>query len=217
MAIFLEKHGLAYFSVPKCACSTLKRLLFQLENEFPFHMYRANGRLVHIHSVYPTHRMNQSSRKQAEGMYKFAVVRDPVSRILSCYRNRVVFRGELSRNHIQGVKRFSGLPPDPDLSTFIKHLERYRLISRPIAHHSQKLSYFLGKNPNWFDKIYDIRQTDELIQDLGNRVGNLPPIERSQIGGPKVSRADLSLQEINKIHKIYNEDYKIFGRFFDDS
>ena len=216
MAIFLEKQDVAYFSVPKCACSTLKRLFFQLENDFPFRMYRTNGELVHIHTVYPTHRMSRQARRRAEGMFKFAVVRDPVSRILSCYRNRVVYRKELSAKHIQGVKRLAGLPPDPDLSTFVKNLERYRMISRPIAHHSQNLSYFLGNTPDWFDKIYDIRKVDDLMQDLRERVGELPEVERSQMGGPKVSIADLSEQEIAKIRKMYAEDYKLFGKYFED-
>jgi hypothetical protein len=54
MGCHLDRYGLSYFPVPKCACSSLKAFFFELENGRPFQNYRANGKVIHIHHVYRT-------------------------------------------------------------------------------------------------------------------------------------------------------------------
>lgn len=214
MTVHLDKYGISYFSVPKCACSSLKHWFFEIENGFEFRTYRANGEIRHVHNAaYPSRQFNRRLRKRAAGNWRFAVVRDPVQRLLSCYGNRVVQLRELGELKVAGRRR-RNLMLDPDLHTFVAHLGDYRRLSPSIAHHTRRLTFFLGKRPAWFDRIYDISELPTMIADVAERVGEVPELRRVKSDGAKFTVDMLSDEEIGKIRRFYADDYRIYGPFF---
>lgn len=54
MTVHLWDHKLTYVAVPKVACTSVKHAFFQIGNGRAFEDYVANGRYVHIHTLYPT-------------------------------------------------------------------------------------------------------------------------------------------------------------------
>jgi hypothetical protein len=197
MGCHLDRYGLSYFPVPKCACSSLKAFFFELENGRPFQNYRANGKVIHIHHVYRTLPFETTRHRAGANDWKIAVVRDPVARLLSCYSNRVLHHRELDGIDLSIRDRIAGLVRRPDIGTFVDLLPRYRELSPSMHHHSAPHVEFLGLDPAYFDRVYRIDQLDTLVADVAGRVGTAPALQRLQMGGPKLKEDELSWQKPN--------------------
>ena len=210
----LYEHKLSYFSVPKCACTSLKHFFFTIENGFAFRDYQANGRPMHIHNaVYQSDAFEAYPHKRIADHWKIAVVRDPLERVLSCFSNRVLHHRELERIELSEEDRERGLTREPDLTTFVKNLERYMDIAPTIAHHAGSLTHYLGRDAAYFDRIYSMDELGALVDEVAARVGAVPELQSLQRGGPKFRVSDLALAEQDHLRRLYAEDYDIFGKF----
>jgi len=215
MGVHLYRHGISYFSVPKCACTSLKNFFFEVENGYPFRGFVANGRQRHIHNAaYPSRPFEREAHAEMEGHWKTAVIRDPVSRILSCWANRVVGFRCLADIDIPEADREAGVVPDPDLATFIGFFWRYRRLSPEIHHHALPMTHFLGTDPSYYDALFTIAEVDGLVSAVRERVGAVPELPRMQTSGVRPDRDALTPRLIEKIERIYASDYEAFGRFF---
>ncbi len=83
MTVFLWKHKLSYIAVPKVACTSVKAMLFEVENGRPFQRCVANGKVFHVHLYYPTLQFTDLPRARIADHARFALVRDPIGRFLS--------------------------------------------------------------------------------------------------------------------------------------
>lgn len=211
MTVFNEEYKISYYSVPKCACTSVKSMFFEIENGFEFRLFRVNGTVRHIHNFYNTLPFPKASQLDRDDHYRFAIIRDPVSRLLSCYSNRVVAHKELKPGLLPQEALDSGLYPDPSLSDFIENLEGYRKYSNSIRHHSNPLTFFLGDDPSYFSKLFTLGELDEMVQTVGSMTGKPLKLSHQQKGGPKLSKNDLSEREIKKLQDFYAQDYESFG------
>ena len=220
MSVFLEKFQFAYISAPKCACTSVKEMLFRIENgpgvKLPKNRKGAmelccNGRKIYIHNLYPTLEF-ESARKRLEGANtKVCIVRDPVERIASCHRNRVIGKNKLNAEVIDKFK--INAIANPDFNTFVRNLAEYRK-SPHIEHHCKPLVSFLGKNNKLYTDIFNMRQLkllEKLIQQITDTKEKLEKLQ--------VSKEDETVQTIHtetrqEIEMIYAEDYKFYGDFF---
>ncbi len=215
MAVHLFEHKLSYFSVPKIACTSLKHFFFEVENGFEFREYKASGREMHIHNAaYPCRPIAKEPRKLVRDHWKVAVVREPIGRLLSCYSHRVLYHNELDAVQLTPEDVERGMTTRPDLSTFIAHLERYSELSPSIEHHAAPMVRFLGSDAEYFDRIYRIDETGQLMEDVAERVGSSPKAQRlSRGGGLKASQ--LTDEEQERLRTYYAEDFRVFGDIID--
>jgi hypothetical protein len=216
MPIVLRKYNIAYFPVPKVACSSLKHLFFFLENGRNFENFTDEaGKKHHIHNaVYPTLSSSDDDWSCAANMHRIAVVRDPMDRFVSAYRNRVLFYKELSQTSIDaGKAQVLGLKPDPNLDEFIDRLELYRALSPVIKHHTDPQSYFVGHTLDYFNKVYRFEELDTLAADLTERIGQpvALPHEQKGIGGQLPS---ISAKRVAKMLEFYSGDYALLKRLY---
>lgn len=215
MTVHLTKYGISYFGVPKVACTSLKLFFFEVENGFAFRPFQANGVKRHIHdAAYPTVPFKNWKPDRYLGHWKIAVVRDPVQRLLSCYSNRVLDHGELDNIVLTEEDIANGMTTRPDLHKFLEHFHRYRELAPSIAHHSDRMVDFLGANADFFDRIYSIRELDQLALDVSDRVGESLQIPREQTGGPKIGQDALTSKEKKLLRRFYEEDFAAFGDYF---
>ena len=215
MPCILPEHKLSYIPVPKIACTSLKNLFYQIENGRRFETYQINGRIRDIHKLYPSMPFKDLNRTPMADHQRLAVVRDPLSRVLSCYRNRVAEKGALSEARVGPALAERNLKPDPSLSEFIGAFKRYQRVSPEVMHHSSPLSVFLGTDPSYYTKIYALSNIGEFVAHVSETVGQQLELEHLQTGGPKLSvEADMTEQERAKIRRIFAEDYQIFGEYF---
>ena len=216
MPVILKQYNIAYFPVPKVACSSIKHLLFFLEHGKNFEKYvDGAGRKHNIHnSVYPTLNTWEDDWVGAANMHRIAVVRDPVDRFISAYRSRVVHFNELSEASIDAAKAaLLGLTPDPSLDQFIDNLDLYRVLSGSIKHHTDPQSFFLGHTLEYFDRVYKFEELHELESDLRERARvqvALPHLVKGPIG----EKPSISAKRVRKIIEFYSGDYALVKGYY---
>ncbi|MFT4797266.1 MAG: chondroitin 4-sulfotransferase 11 [Candidatus Azotimanducaceae bacterium] len=95
-AILLEPYAAVYVEIPKVACSSIKVALADMLGVV------LDGPKGDPHqSTFPLATPNRESRLMFEGYFSFSFVRNPWSRLLSCYRDKVLFQAEGFTNSTQ--------------------------------------------------------------------------------------------------------------------
>ena len=215
MGVHLNALALSYFSVPKCACTTLKQFFFEWENGFPFRPFTVQGEMHHLHGLLPCRKFEREMEFTRSNFLKVTVIRDTVSRVVSCYRNRVAsWNGNKTNQRRAAEFGAVGLPTAPTVDEFVANIEAYQEASAGVKHHSRPLSFFLGTDPSFFDRIFDVSQINEFVAEVDRRTVHVPMLRRLQNGGADTKVEDLSAESVALIKEKYAEDYELFGSYF---
>lgn len=215
MPILIPCCKLAYFPIPKIACTSIKHTLFEINNGFYLRKPdqesppKKKNRKCSIHAIYQTTKYSAEEHTGLNEYKSFAVIRDPMQRILSAYSNRVLHHRALKKPAVVAALIEKQLPPNPDINEFIMQLGKYRKVSGEILSHTRPLRYFLGKDLSRFDRIYTIQQMPELARYLSEIVGREISIPRFQIGGDKQDLEMLTLEAFEKLRELCKPDYEI--------
>jgi len=114
-----------------------------------------------VHRLNPTPRFSRALLDQTAGLRRFAIVRDPVERIQSCWRNRVKMEHELTPPLVSAEALAAlDLPAEPDFPVFLARLAEYCRVSGPIPYHPEPHHVFLGPDPDAFDALFCFDATD---------------------------------------------------------
>lgn len=119
-----------YYPVPKCAGTSMRACLFEIENGFAWCGMIINGHTTHLHDYLGKAGPFQAMALPEPNWERIAIVRDPVERFLSMYRNRVLHYGDISASRMERRGVRADLPTTPDLETFVAHLAEYRKLSQ---------------------------------------------------------------------------------------
>lgn len=213
--IYLPDQDLLYIPIPKNASSSTKHALYEVEygKRFDYGLKKNDG-FEDIHDYYKKRAdafTSVNKLRNMDSLTRFAIVRDPVERLVSCYRNRVVDLGDL-RPTEAALKRV-GLPLEPDLNTFVLNLRQYRNINKVIEHHSRPQSRFLGGTLKYLDRIVPMEQIAELEEMLQRYKPGLNMLEKKS-GGTEVDTSDLSRKALNSAIRFYRKDYRLLRDFY---
>lgn len=214
MTVFLWDHKLTYVSIPKVACTSLKHMFFEVENDRPFATFSTNGKSYHIHQFYKGLDFSELPTNKIADHIRMTVLRDPVRRLLSCYSNRVLHHKELSRAKAGPKLSKAGLQPNPDLALFLDRIEEYCAAVGSIGHHARPMVDIIGRDPGYFDHIYPIERIGDFAKTAGKIIGKPLTVPHKQTGGPKLNVSDLTPAQIAGIRRRYGEDYDIWGKYF---
>lgn len=202
---------IAYWPVPKNACTSLKYAFYALRTGQNFVPLKVGSRYVyHIHRIFPSRPFQALAL--ASDWIKFAVVRDPLERLVSSYCNRVLYHSDLARHTLQLQAR--GLKLHPSFQEFVQHLDAYRAVSKSIRYHTDSQVTFLGDDPSYFDVLISVQDLPNLPSQLGIETLTLP---RKQDGGQEYKETVFSSIDAvlkDKILSDYRQDYEVFGLFF---
>lgn len=213
MVHVMPRVKLAYFPVPKIACTSIKEFLFEIGYGHPFEpTERADGTTLYIHGFIRTDAFDFLDLSRFEGFRRIAVVRDPIARLLSAYGNRVMHHGELSKDAAGPALAERGLPADPDLATFVDNLDSYRAAAPSIHHHTEPMITYLGTNPSYFTRVYRFAELGTLAKDIRTLTGVTAQMPRRQTGGPKFTASDLTSAQIERLRAFYGADYTFLER-----
>lgn len=215
MTAILPDYGVFYGAVPKVACTSIKRAFFALENDREFEPFKVNGRIRNIHDLYPTRPFDQLPQDRVSGLRRLALVRDPLDRFLSAYSNRVHKHKALSWWRFGEQLEKFGLAPDPGFEEYLDYFDKYRQASHDIYHHTLPMTFFLGSDPGYFDKLYGLRDMTAFCGDVSATAGKPFAVGRFQTEGIKIPRSSLTETQKQKIQDLYEDDYRLFGPWLD--
>lgn len=216
--IYLPDQQLIYIPIPKNACTSVKQALHEIEfgNIFntdlePYNEYQDVHDYYHKRPYAFTSIEKLQKRTDA---VRFAVIRDPVKRLISCYRNRVVELGDLEKT--SSALKSKGLPVKPDLNTFVLRLKAYRRANKSIEHHSRPQHTFLGNSLSYIDHIFLLKQM-KAVEDMLKKFKADLRIRKIKSGGVTYGLQDLSEEALEFALTFYQKDYSLFDNYFSPS
>lgn len=214
MTVILPQFRFAYFAVPKAACTTVKTILFEAENQVALSSLMLGGAPIRVHTLYPTRLFSEINKKRVASFAKLTVIRDPIERFVSAHRNRVFDKDEITNSRHAERFRKQGLSLRPSLSEFIEHIAEYRAVWG-IEHHISPLTSFLGRDPSYFDYVYDISDLGEAIQRVSEITGwTGKELTLNRSGKHRHAESELTREQRLFLEDFYAEDYEIFGKYF---
>lgn len=216
LVVTVDRLRIAYFPVPKAANTSMKHLLHSINTGENYKGMRdeVTGSHHHIHKEYGTPKFSTIKPGDYRKFFKIAIVRDPVDKVVSAWRNRVVHHKELEGMKAADKISKMGLPSKPSLNEFITNLDEYRSVSKSISIHTDPLTDFLGLSNSYFNFIFDISESSQIELFFSTLTGERTKLPRKQVGGPSVDRSQLSAALIRKLENVYESDYQVFGGAF---
>ncbi|MEM1430202.1 MAG: sulfotransferase family 2 domain-containing protein [Pseudomonadota bacterium] len=214
MVVVLKEQGLAYFIVPKSAGTSICHALHAaITGE------RFDGDVQDIHTYYPTYPVGPEDFATCRPLWKFAVLRDPVKRLLSAYQNRVIDHGDLDEAFGVSLRtRFGawrrGLSLRPGASAFFERHDAYARYSRLVRQHTLPIHRYIGSDLSYFDALYTMADLPKLAADLSARLGQEIAFERFNEGGRPPAFQDLSPAAQRKVRELTVGDYDLLSRYF---
>ena len=207
MAISVRGTDFVYFPGPKLAATSMKLALLRHNRPFVY-LYRilqsqSADEMAH-HGTYWTMPFEMVPESLKSGR-AFCIVRDPIDRFVSAYRNRILFWRD-----VEQAPDLAGIPVAPPINEFVERIAEY-FSNRHIRHHFAPMTEFYGHNADFFDRLFHIEEINRIPAYLGLKL----KIPTEQTGGPRMSRADLSSNSIRIRTDLYDADYSAFGRFFE--
>ena len=207
-----EKYHYIYFETPKVGCSTIKKTLQLLEVDDPSTL----PDWVHDKDKSPLKsplNLEKGFDKYLQGdYYKFSFVRNPYTRILSCYLDKIL-----------GPERYKRIPPlgfaSDDIITFEAFLRavKKQSVSEMDVHwmpqyillgsDNIKLD-FIGKQESFTEDLNTV--LSNIINDRVNRLEIINEIPHA-VGANARLNEYLTPQAIELINDIYDVDFRRYG------
>lgn len=195
MAVRIKGTDFVYFPVPKVGCTALKLAI--MEHNDPLKYARAEQDVERVHGWRgyrtPPWAWEWRTYVRPSSMRAFCVIRDPIDRFVSGYRNRIAHWRDLGEV--------------PDINVFALRLAEHCTGDNHIRHHFMPMVEFTGRDPSFYERVF-------LLDEIGlvpGYVGVPLTISRAQEGGPKMARSDLSPEALAHLKDFYAEDYRVWG------
>jgi hypothetical protein len=209
--------GVAYFPIPKNAGTSIRYALYELEHGKRYvpevGPVGPSGELWTLFMHYPARPFEKVDQQELAGLLKFTIIRDPIDRVLSAYKNRVLYYRELETADFSkyGLPRW--LPKKPDINTFIKYLDYYRKIPT-IGHHTRHQRVFLGPDLAFFDRIFTMQELSGVSAFLSERAGRPVILEKLRSDGPNLPLSVVSRESRRFLSIYYDIDYDLLSSYF---
>lgn len=239
MTVTLPTYRIAYTPIPKVACSSIKRAVYEVkfgEAYSPRHL-RVRLKGGRVHGVFPSKRFDAGEVARLEGYWHFAVVRDPAARIISTWSDKVMGREGLREAEMPPVRdlrsfglrtrhalrRMTGrgrvartLPLHPTLDEFVTRLDAYQAGFHVIEEHTRPAGYYLGSDLSIYDRIYRLEDLDALQDELSARIGRRIDFPRVNITrkGRKLTVDDLSDDAFTTLMDRLAPDYALLAAYY---
>ena len=219
MSIHLQNPNLSIFFAPKVASSSLKRFAYEVvHGHFDLDMNKA-GHVRKLHAIFPTLRFEKTKLSVQTDALKIAIVRDPIKRALSCYRDKVIKWKLLDNAVLESSDDAITIKGRPSFRDFVFNVDSYSKMNRFIRVHMFPQIHYIGSDVSYFDKIIPIQNISDVNILLRDTFGELPLIHHHNMTkGSDKNETDqrIHIQDDEREHLLnfYKKDYKVFGDFF---
>ncbi|MCB2136828.1 MAG: sulfotransferase family 2 domain-containing protein, partial [Rhodobacteraceae bacterium] len=158
-ALVDDKKKLLYIPIPKCGSSSVK-------NYFTAAIHgKTYGETVHFQhaDLYRTVSADEIETRYGD-YFRFALVRDPIKRLVSYYIRNVV--GGSLRREAQHQAEFLKMPTRPGPRQFAFGFHQYRQMFKDFRHHTDPICGYLDPFQGKLDRIYTMAEIGELREKL---------------------------------------------------
>lgn len=202
-ACYSRKYSFSYFRIPKAANSTITKTLFK-------HMYLNNAYLEND----PTGRKAKKrlqhipSQSQFDKSYSFTFVREPASRTLSAWLDK------LQKTHFMdkyGLHKPSDKQSPLTFSEFLKALDTRALYWNPHWAPQSSLLPFKGNGYNFIGRVETLdRDLEHVCNAVFGRFDTVKTRELARTGAANKVNELITEADRKLIYKLYEEDYDLF-------
>ncbi len=206
---------IVYQPVPKNACTTIKTMLFHADAGRPFDIAaQSSAPDGHIHHVYPTVPADAARLVHVDRYDLVVVVRDPLARFVSGYRNRIatyrdVQRSVQARPEAAQILAEAGLPAVPDINTFATRLPVYMRACGTTAHHFRPQVQYLRAALPLAARMWGMQDLAGIAALLSERAGFDVPLPHLQTAGNTLAVDPLNEGRLASLRRIYAEDWDL--------
>jgi tetratricopeptide (TPR) repeat protein len=206
-----HKYKVVFFPIPKCGCTTIKNFFYKMD---------CGKETINPHPQYTNQFKNIDPLDfdAVKDYYKFAIVRDPISRFLSYFQNNITDGESLYRTRCYAKTKnryIFGLDRNPSLDKLIENLEFYIYCFNDIRHHALCQSAYLKMPIALCDDIFTLKDLPIALEKLEKITGI--SINNRHLRKSKRSADDLyshiSPKAKEKLIKYYSEDYDLLKKF----
>lgn len=212
----IEK-GFLYVENPKVACTTIKQVLqvlsgFQLPpNEQAIH-YRSSAELF-VPNIFEY--IDELEIRDFRGVYIFSIVRDPATRLISAYKDKILrSKGKFWENYRREIRDMHCLEGDVEIS--IEHFVDYVEAKPDQSRDPHWRSQYALLNPNDIP-YHRIGRFERFEDDFREIIGNIAPedstvevLESNSTDGHLNLGVEMSAL-CARIRSIYSNDCEFFG------
>ena len=227
------RHRYLYFAVPKNACSALKYLVFHLENCPAMPAYEAlpdfvrqadafarRDDVIHIREHFPVASLtdldNESQREVLESpeFLRFAVVRNPYTRLVSAWRSKVLVCDpgfedvyKKLRGSLPGISNKSLI----SFEEFVEFIERFEDLDLCNPHWRRQTAQLLHPAIS-FNFIGTTEKIGEVLDRLQRHIGTDTPLQLSPSNASGSRKDPLFTADLaDRVYSLYRRDFDAFG------
>lgn len=208
----VDERRLAFLSVPKVACTAIKLALV-----------KARGLAVpadkslhqHVHVLPSWHREYGKLGPAQAGYHRFAFVRNPFDRLVSCYRSKILFQPTPAQSRPLYASYFFSLPTNGPFDDFARRIAK---IPDALAdgHFKSQYSLLYEQGRLMVDELGRFERFDADWRSLAERHGLEPVLEMSNesnrtAGGHGDYRHYYTEELVQLIYERYRRDVHTFG------
>ena len=205
---------IVYRPLPKAACSSVKSALALIDPRHEASRDKILADELFAHGVYQTDRFRGDRWLKYDDWWRFAVVRDPIKRLMSVYTDLVV--GRKSLHHSAQIKRQNLHPKDPDPDYFFQNIQEYRRLSSTVKHHSISAWFFLGPKPLQYDQVYRVDEIASLEARLSELAKQKVVVPRFNSSSSKLEYAELNEKTKESLHEFLLGEYTYLSEYFEN-
>lgn len=222
-ALISKTFPYAYYHVPKCACTTLKNMLWRVEAAHGANVRRdVEPSMVHLMQgdprspwlAKPSSIAGELARPQ-QGRFWFIVVRNPYARVFSAYQWLFVDGNEEMRSQYAAKLGWTGHDL-PSFSTFVELVAEQQELE--MDHHWAPISSFVPLDDIEFDAVAHVEDFgSDMSRIMGEVFGQAETFDASlrmfKSSSPGWARSAESVPDrtIDLIQRVYAHDFAKFG------
>lgn len=212
--VYLESIDLLYIPIPKNASTQILESLYEVEHGVTFQGSRDDDKWAgNVHFYYTDRFPPKTAPELLElGAGKIAtVIRDPIQRLVSAYRNRLIEIRSLEQRRWRC--RLLGLKTQPQLNEVLNHLGQYQFASPQFRQHSEPQSLYLRHLWPHLTHVYAIEMLHQFHREL---FADKPSRTRKTINrsGGSTSGESIPHTVLQKVVQHYAEDYRLLQRYY---
>lgn len=223
--VSLDKRYL-YFQVPKAACTQIKHILRTIEGAPPIQFFAGRVWVTHremfIHarpnmplpSLIDLDDRTQREVLESQDFFRMTIVRNPYKRLISAWRNRVLFCEPIGREVY--IKLRGSLPGVRNKSVvsfeeFVDYLENRCNLSTCDDHWRRQVDHIFFPALN-FSCIGRVEQLGDALEKFEQHLGLSEPLvaDGRNVSFP-IGAASYTQELADKVYSLYQRDFEILG------